>query len=140
MGCSNQQKSTMITEASTPSELQQRNIDTKQYSEEQIKIYSEMLVNENKEDVMKCYEPLELIGQGSFGKVFKVKQISTGNIYAMKVVSKIWHFQDGNKNFLREISILKKLDHPNVLKIYEYFSNDKYYYFIMEYVGGGDQL
>lgn len=107
MGCSNQQKSTMITEASTPSELQQRNIDAKQYSEEQIKIYSEMLVNENKEDVMKCYEPLELIGQGSFGKVFKVKQISTGNIYAMKVVSKNWHFQDGNKNFLREISILK---------------------------------
>lgn len=52
MGCSNQQKSTMITEASTPSELQQRNIDAKQYSEEQIKIYSEMLVNENKEDVM----------------------------------------------------------------------------------------
>ena len=99
-----------------------------------------MLVNENKEDVMKCYEPLEQIGQGSFGKVFKVKQISTGNIYAMKVVSKIWHFQDGNKNCLREISILKKLDHPNVLKIYEYFSNDKYYYFIMEYVGGGDQL
>ena len=56
----------------------------------------------------------------------------------MKVVSKNWHFQDGNKNFLREISILKKLDHPNILKIYEYFSNEKYYYFIMEYVGGGD--
>lgn len=64
----------MITEASTPSELQQRNIDAKQYSEEQIKIYSEMLVNENKEDVKKCYEPLELIGQGSFGKVFKVRE------------------------------------------------------------------
>ena len=74
MGCSNQQKSTMITEASTPSELQQRNIDAKQYSEEQIKIYSEMLVNENKEDVKKCYEPLELIGQGSFGKVFKKRE------------------------------------------------------------------
>ena len=159
MGCSNQKSSTVVVE--TPKNqkyrinskeknyhqkggsdlLPQKNqaeIDKDIQEENDIKIYAEMLVSENKEDVLKFYKPLEPIGQGSFGKVFKVKQLSTGNIYAMKVVSKNCDFQDGNKNFLREISVLRKLDHPNILKIYEYFVNEKYYYFIMEYVSGGE--
>ena len=107
--------------------------------EEDILILSEMLVNENKGDVLKYYSPIETIGQGSFGKVFKVRQKLTGNIYAMKLVSKDQEMQnEGNKNFLNEIYILRKLSHPNILKIYEYFSNDKYWYFVMEYVSGGE--
>ena len=39
--------------------------------EEEILIYSEMLVNENKGDVLKYYVPMETIGEGSFGKVFE---------------------------------------------------------------------
>jgi calcium-dependent protein kinase len=95
-----------------------------------------MLVNENKGDVLKFYVPMETIGEGSFGKVFKVKQRSTGHTFAMKLVRK--NSESGNKNFLNEIYILRKLDHPNILKIYEYFSNEKYWYFVMEYVSGGE--
>lgn len=158
MGCSNQKNATIIID--TPSAEQKNNNSQKHHiegtgsnllpkktqkevdkdiqEENDIKIYSEMLVSENKGDVLKYYKPIEPIGQGSFGKVFKVKQLSTGNIYAMKVVSKNCDFQDGNKNFLREIFVLRKLDHPNILKIFEYFVNEKYYYFIMEYVSGGE--
>ena len=158
MGCSNQKNATIIID--TPSAGQksnnsqkhhiegtssnllpkktQKEVDKDIQEENDIKIYAEMLVSENKGDVLKYYKPIEPIGQGSFGKVFKVKQLSTGNIYAMKVVSKNCDFQDGNKNFLREISVLRKLDHPNILKIFEYFVNEKYYYFIMEYVSGGE--
>lgn len=106
--------------------------------ENDIKIDMDMLVNENKEDVLKCYKPIEVLGEGTFGKVFKVQQVSTGKEFAMKVVSRQCNFQDGSKNILREISVLKKLDHPNILKIYEYFVNEKYYYFIMDYVKGGE--
>ena len=116
----------------TSSKLQR--IKTKS-DEEEILIFSEMLVNENKGDVLKYYVPIETIGEGSFGKVFKVKQRSTGHTFAMKLVSKD---TQNNKYFLNEINILRKLDHPNILKIYEYFSNEKYWYFVMEYVSGGE--
>ena len=116
----------------TSSKLQR--IKTKS-DEEEILIFSEMLVNENKGDVLQYYVPIETIGEGSFGKVFKVKQRSTGHTFAMKLVSKD---TQNNKYFLNEINILRKLDHPNILKIYEYFSNEKYWYFVMEYVSGGE--
>ncbi|MCQ2816332.1 MAG: protein kinase [archaeon] len=103
-----------------------------------IKIFSAMLVNENKEDVLKYYKPVQTIGKGSFGKVFKVIQIATKKTFAMKVVSRNANLNIEDKNFLREILILRKLDHPNIMKIYEYFVNDNFYYFIMEYVPGGE--
>ena len=108
-------------------------------TEEDILILSKMLVNENKGDVSHYYTPIQTIGQGSFGKVFKVKQKVTGNIFAMKLVNKDTELNNSeNKNFLNEIYILRQLDHPNILKVYEYFSNEKYWYFVMEYVSGGE--
>ena len=48
----------------------------------------------------------------------------------MKVKSKISNLE----KFQKEISILKKVDHPNIIKLYEVFEDDKYLYLIMEYV------
>ena len=40
--------------------------------------------------------------------------------------------------FLQEIEILKRLDHPNVLKVYEYFIDDKNVYIVTEICRGGE--
>ena len=148
MGCTCQRNNTMKNDkpksfSETPETRSRNSIKNNNFNraktvtdEEEILIFSEMLVNENKGDVLKFYVPMETIGEGSFGKVFKVKQRSTGHTFAMKLVSK--DSELGNKNFLNEIYILRKLDHPNILKIYEYFSNEKYWYFVMEYVSGGE--
>jgi len=148
MGCTCQRNNTMKNDkpksfSETPETRSRNSIKNNNFNraktvtdEEEILIFSEMLVNENKGDVLKFYVPMETIGEGSFGKVFKVKQRSTGHTFAMKLVSK--NSESGNKNFLNEIYILRKLDHPNILKIYEYFSNEKYWYFVMEYVSGGE--
>ena len=102
-------------------------------------IYSEMLVTENKEDIVKKYVPVCTLGEGSFGKVYKVKERSTGHSFAMKIVNKSnIDNKTKNKNLLNELYILRKCDHPNILKIYEYYSNDKYWYYIMEYLSGGE--
>ena len=45
---------------------------------------------------------------------------------------------DEEKGFQREIRILKKLDHPNILKLYEVFEDTKAYYLITEYCKGGE--
>lgn len=37
-----------------------------------------------------------------------------------------------------EINILKDLDHPNIVKLYEFYQDEKYYYLITEYCKGGE--
>ena len=39
---------------------------------------------------------------------------------------------------LNEIGILKKLDHPNIVKIYEYFEDSKRFYIVQEHIEGGE--
>ena len=136
MGCSCDKKSIPLKDK-TENEYSQSN--KFKNDEEDILILNEMLVNENKGDVSHYYIPMQTIGQGSFGKVFKVKQKVTGNIFAMKLINKNTEVHNSeNKNFLNEIYILRQLDHPNILKVYEYFSNEKYWYFVMEYISGGN--
>ena len=61
---------------------------------------------------------------------------NTNLIRAMKVIPK--HNQKDNQEILREINILKNLDHPNVMKIYEFLEDENNYYLIQEFCDGGD--
>jgi calcium-dependent protein kinase len=97
-----------------------------------------MLVSEHKGNFYDFYFLIKTIGEGSFGKVYKVRQRGTNKVFAMKLVKRDNNFHDGNRDFLNEIYILRKLDHPNILKIFEFFTDKKYFYFIMDYVSGGD--
>ena len=82
------------------------------------------------------YQKLKRIGKGSYGSVYKVMKKNTNLIRAMKVIPK--NFQKDNLEILREINILKNLDHPNVMKIYEFLEDEKNYYLIQEFCDGGD--
>ena len=89
-----------------------------------------------KGDSIENYQKIKRIGKGSYGSVFKVIKKNTNLIRAMKVIPK--NFQKDNDEILREINILKNLDHPNVMKIYEFLEDDKNYYLIQEFCDGGD--
>ena len=85
------------------------------------------------------YKLLKKLGSGTFGHVFKVMHIKSGNIRAMKIIPKnnlMPGFAD--KDIIREINIMKDLDHPHVIKIYEFYRDDKNYYLINEYCTEGD--
>lgn len=96
-------------------------------------------INENKNTVQTDYNVLSKIGKGSFGSVFKVHHKKTGQFRAMKVIKRdTINLQDDDKKFLKEIEILIKADHPNIIRIYEFFVDDVNYYLIMELVSGGE--
>jgi calcium-dependent protein kinase len=102
---------------------------------------SDYVVQRKFTSVGNIYHIHEELGEGSFGKVFKVIHKTTNEIRAMKQI-KLSNFSEGfnNHELEDEINILKNLDHPNVLKIYEYFLDDVYLYLITEYCGQGDLL
>ncbi|KAH9623355.1 hypothetical protein KSS87_000326 [Heliosperma pusillum] len=63
------------------------------------------------------YEKLEKIGQGTYSSVFRARDLETGKIVAMKKV-RFDNFEPESVRFMaREILILRRLDHPNVIKL-----------------------
>ena len=87
-------------------------------------------------DSLENYEKIQRIGKGSYSSVYKVRNKNTNLIRAMKIIPK--NFQKDNTEIMREIEILKNLDHPNVMKIYEFLEDDKNYYLIEEFCDEGD--
>lgn len=77
----------------------------------------------------------ELIGKGFFGKIFKVTHKSTNEIMVLKELYRV--DEDAQKNFLKEVAVLRSLEHPNVLKFIGILYKEKNLHLITEYVPGG---
>jgi len=57
---------------------------------------------------------------------------------AVKIIKKKALAEDERKKLKNEAEILRQLDHPNIIKLYEIFEDKKYYYIIMEFLTGGE--
>ena len=100
---------------------------------------NEIIISQNEKNFDENYINLNHIGDGSFSSVYRVKYKLTDQIRAMKVIKKSTSYTlSDNDNFLNEINILRKLDHPNVLKIFEFFSGDDNLKIITEYCPKGN--
>ena len=86
------------------------------------------------------YQELEVIGFGAYGKVKKAcLKTNPEIIRAIKIIAKnrlIEGFDEEKLN--NEIMILKNLDHPNIMKLYEFFVDEKHYYMVTEYCDQDD--
>lgn len=73
---------------------------------------------------------IQELGKGAYGTVFLAKLKDTGNIRAIKQIKR--SSVRVPATFTNEIEILKRLDHPNIIKIYETFEDKDNYYVITE--------
>lgn len=76
------------------------------------------------------------IGEGSYGTVCKATNKSTGAARAVKSISK--EHMKNIERFKQEIAIMKMMDHPNIIKLYETFEDRKNIYLVMELCLGGE--
>ncbi|KAL9332667.1 hypothetical protein ACSQ67_002277 [Phaseolus vulgaris] len=89
--------------------------------------------------LMQKYELGKLLGQGNFAKVYHARNLKTGESVAVKVIEKEKILKNGLEDQTkREISIMKRIKHPNVLQLYEVLATKTKIYFIIEYAKGGE--
>ena len=103
-----------------------------------LKINKESFVTIIEGDITQFYEVQKKIGEGAYGKIYKVRNKQSGDIRAMKQVTKT-KIQDMGK-FQTEIKILSMLDHPNIVRLFEVIEDDKYYNLLEELCTGGELL
>lgn len=81
-------------------------------------------------------DPKKVLGSGTYGMVFKAKKKGTKITRAIKQIPK--KKVKNQERFQREIEIMSNLDHPNIIKLYETFEDDKNIYLVMEVCEGGE--
>src|ERR1700683_1309672 len=84
------------------------------------------------------YEVLGVLGAGGMGKVYKVRNVISDRIEAMKVLlANLAVQKDLADRFLREIKLLASLNHPNIAALNTALTLDNQLVMMMEYVDGG---
>ena len=126
-----------------------RNKDLKEIGEKSMKTSTQdlirfdqnIIISEYRSDPEEDYKTVKFLGEGSFASVYAVQNRLTGILRAMKSLKrKVSSDSPGNpdKVILNEINILREMDHPNILKIFSFYSNPKSYDIITELCSGGE--
>ncbi|XP_071194132.1 serine/threonine-protein kinase MARK2-like isoform X14 [Salvelinus alpinus] len=84
------------------------------------------------------YRLLKTIGKGNFAKVKLARHVLTGKEVAVKIIDKTQLNSSSLQKLFREVRIMKLLNHPNIVKLFEVIETEKTLYLIMEYASGGE--
>ncbi|GAB9470196.1 hypothetical protein Gpo141_00007448 [Globisporangium polare] len=85
------------------------------------------------------YKIGRVIGEGNFSVVKECARKSDGTKFAVKCINKNALNPKDRSNLVQEINILKELDHPNIIKLYDVYDEDAVMcYLVMEYAVGGE--
>ena len=86
------------------------------------------------------YRVIKELGSGNFGRVYQAQHKLSQEVRAVKEIDKqkAAKFGGSSKKFIAEVEILSRLDHPNILKIYEMFEDFKKFYVVSEMCYGGE--
>ena len=103
-----------------------------------VALNNDVIVSGNEINPEKIYIKKKLLGSGAFGEVWLVHHKDLDRDFAMKIIKKRKNKSNEEKEILNEIEILKRLDHPKILKIIDFYSKIKKYYIITEYCPEGE--
>ena len=85
------------------------------------------------------FQPLQLIGKGTYGKVVLVRYLNNNKIYAMKILKKEEIIKQNQvKHAKIERLLLEKLDHPFLAKLHFSFQNEQSLFLVTEFMQGGE--
>ncbi|XP_042535292.1 serine/threonine-protein kinase 36 isoform X1 [Dipodomys spectabilis] len=85
---------------------------------------------------MEKYHVLEMIGEGSFGRVYKGRKKYSAQVVALKFIPKLGRSEKELRNLQREIEIMRGLRHPNIVHMLDSFETDKEVVVVTDYAEG----
>ena len=135
---SNQEKKRFETMVRNSNISRERLDITSIKEESMISISNRLFINEIKEIPKKKYITQKLLGVGTYGQVFLVQNKYTKEYFAMKEIPKTSEDLLSDNEIMDEIEILKNLDHPDIVRITEFYNTENSYYLINEYCKYGE--
>lgn len=134
---SNQERIPEIGQIGSKKSLKSMKSFKKSDSIKQIKFRMSDFVSQNTENIYKVYKILSpALGKGAYGEVRKALHLQTQEYKAIKMLTLDEWALSVKKRTINEINILKSLDHPNIVKIHEFFDHGNRIFIIMEYLEG----
>ncbi|KAH0483722.1 MAG: hypothetical protein KVP17_001455 [Porospora cf. gigantea B] len=101
-------------------------------------IDSGMFITKQKAHLSDRYSRERKLGSGAYGEVLLCRDKQTGAERAIKIIKKTSVNQGLGTNLLDEVAVVRTLDHPNIMKLYEFFEDRRNYYLVMEVYKGGE--
>jgi len=97
----------------------------------------EMLKQASRSTIRDHYALVAVLGEGHFGRVYLGKDRQTFERFAVKVLRKSTTKTRSHLHIQRELEILRRVNHPNIVRLYDLFVDDQKLYFVLEYMSGG---
>lgn len=120
------------------SKKSKKNEEKEEKEEKQYTANPEKFVKVKQENIKNDYEIREKIAEGGFGSVFVGKSKKSGHKRAVKVIN----LKTGKKvdivSLMKEVSILKTMDHPNIIKVFEVYQDESAISIVTELCQGGE--
>ena len=108
------------------------------HSFKSIPIHSRKFISISKGNMLEHYKFKEELGSGSMGTIILAEHRKTGLIRAIKTVYKASITSEEADRMFYEFNIIKNLDHPNILKLYEVIEDRTCYHIVTEFYNGGE--
>jgi len=126
--------------AAMNSEIKKSNSNIGGNHESNVIIDGNLIVGKATGNVNENYKNIRKLGEGSYGSVYMVNHMHTSQHRAMKIITKKSTYEATkiDNEILNEIEMLKRMDHPNIVKIFEFFYSSKNYYLITEFCKEGE--
>lgn len=102
-----------------------------------IKVSAGMFVTQNNMMISDRYVRIKALGEGQYGQVWLCRDKISDAQRAVKLIAKQGTAKQ-QEDFRHEVNTVRALDHPNVMKIYEFFEDKKNFYLVMELYSGGE--
>ncbi len=85
-----------------------------------------------------CYKLGDILGEGTFGVVYLGTSVAEKRVVAVKAVKRANLPVEDELALRSEVNIVCNLSHPNIVRGYDFFEEEKNFYLILEYLDGGE--
>ncbi|CAH0515739.1 unnamed protein product [Peronospora belbahrii] len=100
--------------------------------------FEQIAAHESNLTVCRCLQPKKKLGAGTFSVVREATHKTTGERFAIECLERSQLTADDLQALVAEVKLLRKMQHPHMVKLYDVFQVEKYFFRVIEFMAGGE--